>query len=159
MSTKGAPAAFAFSIPGAISAGTPAVITIAFAPPVTAVLIAESQPLGFPFPETTWPFQPIAFAAAATPAAECSGSGAGTLKIETTDFPAGTEPGETVGPVNFVSGCLAAATSARAFARVSFGPAAELVAATAGMTASPNIATPTPASNPVRSFARFPIDR
>ena len=34
------------------------------------MLIADSQPLGLPLPETTCPFQPIALAAAATPPAE-----------------------------------------------------------------------------------------
>jgi hypothetical protein len=78
-STNGAPAPFAFAIPGAISAGTPALMTTALAPPWTAVLIAASQPVGVPCPNTTLPLQPIAFAASTTPCAERCGSGAGTL--------------------------------------------------------------------------------
>src|ERR671931_155893 len=79
---------------------------------------------------------PAAFAAAATPLAERSGSGAGTLKMETTLLPLGTAPGDAFGPAKVVSGRRAATMSARAFATVSFGVAAACrVAATAGSTA------------------------
>src|SRR5438105_8522066 len=77
MATNGAPAAFALAMPGASSSGGPALNTTALAPPVTAVLIAASQPGGVPLPNTTLPFQPMCFAASTTPAADRWGNGAG----------------------------------------------------------------------------------